>query len=292
MSHLVENNNNSTHNLAIPFYRHNPVNNELVSIIITEKTEADDFKGKLVEYNKFVYLKKEDAPKKKKHASWKDVVPIGRELIASIDNIDFAPDTVQISMKFINSKEQESVLEIFKKNKKLISLIKSISYQNNINIDTLWSSIIYKIDDKRRNDYDIKDIPSLLQYCIEEIDVLDEINENLLFKKTIMDFMKETPYKISSTICIISYIGVQYIHDLLKEALNNNINYKYSLSYTYYKKKKTDQKSFPSYIFETNSEDSTENDHSNLITFLETKAKQIGPNLLIRVFEKCKKNIT
>jgi hypothetical protein len=89
-----------------------------------------------------------------------------------------------------------------------------------------------------------------------------------------------------STIGIISNNGVENSTNLIRDVLES-ITYKYSLKYSYYKKK-NDTKTFPVYLFETSSEDSTEENHTNFIKELTDKAV----NANIHCFEKCKKSST
>ena len=279
------------HNLSIPFYKNSkPGDNESVLVIMTTENNSW-FEGHFVEYSGKVFLRKEDATKKKRVTSWNNIVPLNKEIIAKVDDIEFSNDIVKVSITYMDE-EQETILENFKKNKKLISIIKSVAFQLGENIDTIWSSIIYKIDEKRKEDYEIEDMPPLLQYCINEIEIFKEIfKDNVMFKKledTLNKFIEEKPFKIISTIGIISYDGVQNTKNLIENALNN-IPYKYSLTYSYYKKNKTDQKSFPAYIFETSSEDTKNDDHEKFISFLETQAINYGTNTLVRPFDKCKK---
>lgn len=279
-----------TDNLTIPFYKNNkPSERELVLVIFTKDSDSH-FDGHLVEYSCNAFLRKEDATKKKKVVNWDNIVPIGKEIIAQVDEIDFSVDTVKVSITYMDN-EQETVIENFKKNKKLISLVKTIGIQHSILINTIWESIIYVIDQKRREEYEIEDMPSLLQYCVDELDILTEFfNEDkifLKFKEALIKTIEEKPYKLKSIIGIISYNGVQNTIDILNKA-TEDIKYKYSLTYTYYKK---NMKSFSSYLFETFSEDSKESDHQNLIAFLEKESKTSNNNLLVNVFEKCKKNI-
>ena len=60
------------------------------------------------------------------------------------------------------------------------------------------------------------------------------------------------------------------VSNLIKNVLEG-ITYKYSLKYSYYKKK-NDTKTFPVYLFETSSEDTTEENHTSFIQNLKDKA--------------------
>jgi len=275
--------------LSISFYKNKKPNKDEIVLIIFIEERDSHFNGKLVEYSCDAFLRKEDATKKTKHIIWDKIVPIGKELIGRVDEVN-SDNSVQVSLTYMDN-DDKTIIENFNKNKKLISLVKSMGIQNSIFVNTIWESIIYIIDERRREEYEIADMPPLLQYCVDELDILTEFfNEDkifLKFKEALMKSIEEKAYKIKSIIGIISYNGVQNTIELLNKA-TKNIKYKYSLNYTYYKK---NMKSFPSYLFETFSEDSNDSDHENLISFLEKEAKSSNNNLLVCVFEKCKKNI-
>jgi hypothetical protein len=95
--------------------------------------------------------------------------------------------------------------------------------------------------------------------------------------------LEEKTFKMLSTIGIISNNGVENTTNLIRNVLEE-ITYKYSLKYSYYKKK-NDSKTFPVYLFETSSEDTTEENHSNFIQNL--KDRSVNAN--IHCFEQCKK---
>jgi len=265
----------------IPFYKHKPTNNELV-LAIFEKENDSYFEGKLLEYDSKIFLRKEDATRKKRVTSWNKIISLNKEMIVVVNNLDFGNDTIQVSIIY---EEQEKFLENCKNNKKLISIIKSVAFYTDIPINDIWSSIIYVIDDKRRGEEYDEEIPTILQYCIDNMKELKEFFKDkpifLKIEEMINKFMEEKVFKIESSIGIISYGGIENTKKLIDKSLMN-ISCKYSLTYGYYKK---GQKSFPAYIFETSSEDSNADNHENFIKCLESNANN---ELIVKAFEKSK----
>lgn len=287
-------------NLTKPFYTNKkPQANELVLVVLTEKSEeGSNFQGTLVEYLINAFLRFEDATKKKRVTSWINIVPLNKEIIARVDDINFSEDAVKISLTYMDEKDKDD--SKFKKNRTLSSLVKKIIFElnNSFTIDDviliyndIWEKIFYKIDSKRYDEYEIEEMPMLLDYCIQEIDVLKEyFSENLpfyeKFKESLNELNAEKPYKLISTIGIISSIGASSTVKLLESVLTN-IKYKYSLTYDYYKE--DGKKSFPAFVFETASNDSNEENHSSFIKMLETEGGKLNPKSFVKTFEKCKK---
>ena len=287
-------------NLTKPFYANKkPQANELVLVVLTEKSEeGSNFQGTLVEYPINAFLRFEDATKKKRVTSWINIVPLNKEIIARVDDINFSEDAVKISLTYMDEKDKDD--SKFKKNRTLSSLVKKIIFElnNSFTIDDvipiyndIWEKIFYKIDSKRYDEYEIEEMPMLLDYCIQEIDVLKEyFSENLpfyeKFKESLNELNAEKPYKLISTIGIISSIGASSTVKLLESVLTN-IKYKYSLTYDYYKE--DGKKSFPAFVFETASNDSNEENHSSFIKMLETEGGKLNPKSFVKTFEKCKK---
>jgi len=289
-------------NLTIPFYANQkPQDNELVLVVLTEiSEEGSNFQGRLVEYPVNAFLRFEDATKKKRVTSWNNIVPLNRDIIARVDNINFSDDTVQISLTYMDEKDKND--DKFKKNKSLVSLVKKIIFEMNsgFTIDEvipvfndIWKKIFYKIDLKRIEEYELDELPTLLDYCIQEIDMLETVFEEDLifhekFKESLNQLTSEKTHKLISIIGIISNGGVSNTIKLLENILVN-ITHQYSLVYDYYKEK--DKKSYPVFIFETSSVDSNEINHTAFVNNLELAASNLNSKSFIKTFQKCKKVI-
>ena len=289
-------------NLTIPFYANQkPQDNELVLVVLTEiSEEGSNFQGRLVEYPINAFLRFEDATKKKRVTSWNNIVPLNKEIIVRVDDIDFSDDTVKVSLTYMDEKDKND--EKFKKNKSLVSLVKKIIFEMNngftINevipvFNNIWEKIFYKIDLKRIDEYNTDELPTLLDYCIQEIDMIKNLFEYDLkfyekFKESLNELTLEKKHKLISIIGIISNGGVSSTIKLLENILVN-ITYKYSLVYDYYKEK--DKKSYPVFFFETASVDSNELNHTTFINNLELAAANLNPKSFIKTFQKARKVI-
>lgn len=274
--------------LTKPFYNATKPDNDEIVLVIFTKEEDSYFEGTLVEYKGKVFLRKEDATKKKRVSSWNNIVPLNVEKYAKVYDLDFASDTIQVSLTNLDD-NLTNIQEHFSKNKRLASLMVTISFQLNTNVDTIWESVIYKINDKRINyneENDENTYSNILDYIMNNIEHLKEsFDDNKVIIK-IEKMLEEKSFKMLSTIGIISNNGVENTTNLIRNVLEG-ITCKYSLKYSYYKKK-NDTKTFPAYLFETSSEDSTEENHTNFIKNLTDKA--VSAN--IHCFEKCKKSST
>jgi len=274
--------------LTKPFYNATKPDKDEIVLVIFTKEEDSYFEGTLVEYQGKVFLRKEDATKKKRVSSWNNIVPLNVEKYAKVYDLDFASDTIQVSLTHLDE-DLTNIQEHFSKNKRLVSLMVTISFQLNTNVDTIWESVIYKINEKRINfneENDENTYLNILDYIMNNIEHLKEsFDDNKVIIK-IEKMLEEKSFKMLSTIGIISNNGVENTTNLIRNILED-ITCKYSLKYSYYKKK-NDTKTFPVYLFETSSEDSTEENHTNFIKNLTDKA--INSN--IHCFEKCKKSST
>lgn len=270
--------------LTKPFYNATKPDKDEIVLVIFTKEEDSYFEGKLVEYQGKVFLRKEDATKKKRVSSWNNIVPLNVEKYAKVYDLDFSSDTIQISLKNVDE-DLTNIQEHFSKNKRLVSLLVNISFQLNTNIDTLWESVIYKINDERlklNEENDEITYSNILDYIINNIEHLKKFDDNRVIVK-LEKMLEDKQFKMLSIIGIVSNNGVENTTNLIRNILKE-ITYEYSLKYSYYKKK-NDSKTFPVYLFETSSEDSNEENHSNFIQNLKDNAV----NANIHCFEQCKK---
>jgi len=271
--------------LTKPFYNATKPDKDEIVLVIFTKEEDSYFEGTLVEYQGKVFLRKEDATKKKRVSSWNNIVPLNVEKYAKVYDLDFSSDTIQVSLTNLDD-DLTNIQEHFSKNKRLISLMVTISFQLNTNVDTIWESVIYKINEERINyneENDENTYSNILDYIMNNIEHLKKsLDDNkVIFKLEKM--LEEKSFKMLSSIGIISNNGIENTTNLIRNVLEG-ITYNYSLKYSYYKKK-NDTKTFPVYLFETSSEDTTEENHSSFIQNLKDKA--INTN--IHCFEQCKK---
>jgi hypothetical protein len=287
-------------NTPINFYNTKPTVNELVLVIFDEQDDdLSQFKGKLVEYPYKIFLTFNDIQKKKKE-KYNKAVPLNKTLVGKIT--DVSNDILQVSLFHDNSKESreeqlKKALAKFIKNKQLTSIFIGLSKVFEIKVEYLWENIMYKIDEKRREEYsenpeelwnqiitklpqennDDNNIPFLLDYCITKEDDIKSIFNELdpkfyeKFKEGIDKLINTKPYKIISKIQIISTGGVENTIDLLKKALSD-IDYDFTLKY----------EAASLMIFETNSTDSSEEDHTKLVNFIKMEGDKLNPKTYIK----------
>lgn len=248
-----------------------------IVIVIFKTYDEMNIKGKLVEYNNNVFLNYSDATRKRSVSSWKKIVPLNVPTIAKVENND--SDMIQVSLSFLtedtNSKEN---MEQFNKNNQLIKIFKKLSIIENKDMTELWKSIIYPIDKHRREEYETKDIPCLLDYCNNEQGFIESIFKESIYYDIYPKFIelldnlsKEKPYRIISKIDIVSPGGIQNTKEILTKAIQT-INFNYSLVYD----------TAPTFKFESNSIESSDDDHKNFIKFLEIEGQKLNPKTFIR----------
>ena len=264
-------------NLTIPYYKlKKPQKDEVVMVTFTEHL-ADSAECIIPEYpNCKGFLSFNDVKQKKHMTNWHKVIPLNKEMIARVEDNKFSHNMVQISLVYINNKSDTNFEEYFIRNKTLISCFKKLSYISSVDIDELWSNIVYEIDALRRSDYDVDDMPCLLNYCndeLENIKYLFDDYDNLYtsFVEFINSIYKEKPYKIISHIEIISNGSVSNTISLLKSRLEK-LDFDYTMKYM----------STPIFLFESKSIDSTIEHHTDFIKNLIDCGNNFEPKIFIR----------
>jgi translation initiation factor 2 alpha subunit (eIF-2alpha) len=248
-------------------------------VLVNFKTyEEMNIKGKLVEYNNDVFLNYSDATRKRSVSSWKKIVPLNVPTIAKVENND--SNIIQVSLSFLseNTNNKEN-MEQFNKNNQLIKIFKKLSIIESKDMTELWKSIIYPIDKHRREEYEVKDAPCLLDYCNNEQDFIESIFKDSIYYDIYPKFIelldkidsKEKPYRIISKIDIVSPGGIQNTKEILNKAIQT-INFNYYLVYD----------TAPTFKFESSSIESSDDDHKNFIKFLETEGQKLNPKTFIR----------
>jgi translation initiation factor 2 alpha subunit (eIF-2alpha) len=224
-----------------------------------------------------IFLNYSDATRKRSVSSWKKIVPLNVPTIAKVENND--SNIIQVSLSFLseNTNNKEN-MEQFNKNNQLIKIFKKLSIIENKDMTELWKSIIYPIDKHRREEYEVKDIPCLLDYCNNEQGFIESIFKESIYYDIYPKFIelldnlsKEKPYRIISKIDIVSPGGIQNTKEILTKAIQT-INFNYSLVYD----------TAPTFKFESNSIESSDDDHKNFIKFLEIEGQKLNPKTFIR----------
>ena len=264
-------------NLKCPFY-------ELLKPSIDEKVlarfdniDTSHFNGKLEEYNNPIFLKHSDATKKRSVVSWKKIVPLNKPIVVKVENNE--SDIIQVSLCYLHDDtENKKNMEQFTKNNMLISFFKTLSVIGKKDINELWKTIIYPIDKSRREEYESNDMPCLLDYCNDKRDIVKSIFENSEYYDIYTKFIElldnlsnKKSYRIITKFDIISNGGVENTINIFKKGIDT-INFEYYLRYD----------SASSFIFESNSIESSDDDHKNFIKFLEIEGQKLNPKTFIR----------
>jgi translation initiation factor 2 alpha subunit (eIF-2alpha) len=264
-------------NLECPFYELlKPSVDEVVLVTFTAYKDSH-IEGRLVEYSNEVFLNYSDATKKRSVSSWKKIVPLNKPMIAKVEDND--SDIIQVSLSYMNEDaENKDNMEQFTKNNQMISFFKKLSILGKKDMSEIWKAIIYPIDEHRREEYEPEDMPCLLDYCNDEREFVESVfneseNSDIYpkFVELLDNLSKEKPYRIVSKIEIISNGGIKNTIQLFKKA-TEGIEFDYSLRYD----------TAPTYIFESNSIESSDDHHQELIKFLETEGQKLNPKTFVR----------
>jgi translation initiation factor 2 alpha subunit (eIF-2alpha) len=225
----------------------NPIINEIVLVQFTEKYDTY-IKAKLIEYPYAAMMNYHDATKKKKVYSWNKIVPLNKNMVAKVEDIDTKSKIVQLSLAYID--EKLNLISDFDDNRLLESFIKSLCIINKYNYQYIWTNFIYFIDKIRKEYNDINnENKTIWKYFIDNIDDtlihFPDISDNV---KTLCNKkLQETSYKVITKFGIISIKGIGLIQEIFKNILTD-IDYTYTLKYD----------SAPNYIFETYLQDYNE----------------------------------
>lgn len=246
------------------YYLNNKPNiGEIVLVQFTKRNDKDNFfEAKLLEYNLNGIMIFHDATKKRRINSWNKIVPLNKNMVAQVDDID-NKNIVQLSIAYLSDNDdkedtiQEKLLINFNENKLMENFISKLCKENNYDYAYIWTTLVHHIDEQR-------DKESLWKFFTENIDDLDDwINETELSDdisnkiKEQYEKIKNTNNKIVTKFGIISTNGVNATKEFLRK--NLDLNFKYTLKY----------QSTPYYLFESWSEDSNKEDHEKFIKKLE-----------------------
>ena len=266
-----------------------PTEKELVLVIFISKNDSF-FDAELTNYLDFRGMMNfSDASRKKKIKSWSNIVPLNKKMVARVESIDIEAKIVNISIaylcEYVNGKNldpaliQEKLLEQFYTNKLLESFITTVCTVTNTNFSDIWTKLIHVIDSERRvNAANANDTNDLLGKYFQ-INFNDKIDNWCAIgkiepeiKNIIKSVFEKKNYKsingvkkITSTIKIISQEGILNIKKLF-ETCFQSINYKFTLKYL----------SAPNYIFETSTDDSSPDNHHELIKNIKIQIQSLG----------------
>ncbi len=277
------NNNNIIMEIKQYYSELDPNIDELVLVKFIKRNESF-FEAKLLEYDYSGMLNYQDATKKRKVSSWNKLIPLNRNMVAKVIEIDNKSKIVNLSLLYLDDKESESMTPdelqeklnlYFNENQVMENFIKSYCISNKIDLNELWIKLIHNLDIDRRNfNNDNDENYSLWKYFSENIDninkYIDEeiaINlKNLYEKKTLEN------KKVISRIGIISSENINQTKNLLKQVFEN-IDFEYSFKYD----------STPYYYFETFTKNISIEKHIEIVKNIETIAKTFNPIVYIKI---------
>ena len=271
----------------LQFYsKQNPHINEVVLVKFTVMKDGF-FDGVLIEYpNYTIIMTFQDATKKRRVYSWGKVVPLNKNMVAQISNLDTMTKTAQVSIAYFEDKEedyQEKLMKPFLENKLMINFIKSLCLVHKYEFNDIWTNLIHYIDTLREEyneEQEDDEIVTIWKYFCNNIDDLEEWVESTNLDKDIYTNIKEqydkkmteSPHNITTVIGIVSPGGTIHTKKLLEKVLKT-IKYNYTFKYN----------ATPNYILESSSFDSTEADHKKFIKVLETEAMKCDPKVFVKV---------
>ena len=256
--------------MELPIYRNKtPELDENVLVIFTEYKNSH-VEAELLEYNlvkgMMIY---EDATRKKKIYDWKKEIPLNKPIVAKIEEI-FNDTYVKLSMAYFDQKMdvielRKQLMKPFSENKALVTIIKRICKNNNLEFNNFWSEIMYKLNDEKK-DEDINQ--SLLEFISENIEKFNDLVKEVypeIYEKITEEFNKSINskvYKIQSKFSLTTKGSIENTKNLLKLTCDNN-NFQYTLKY----------ETTPIFVLESSSENSTIENHNQFLNYLEEHSK-------------------
>lgn len=257
-----------------------PIINENVLVIFTEYKETH-IEAELLEYcNEELPLNGimiyEDATRKKKVYDWKKIVPLKKPMVAKIEEV-FPDNYVKLSIIYFNQnldpiELNKTLMKPFLDNKIIITMIKKICRNCNLNFNEFWPNVMYKIIKEKRID-NLND--SLLDYILDNKSLFEDIikenypeNSDNIISECEKQILNKI-YKIQSKFSLIAKKSIEDTKELLRLTCENN-NWNYSLKY----------ETTPYFILESSSENSTQENHDNFLQYLEDNSKLFNINYL------------
>jgi hypothetical protein len=265
----MENSNINSNNIDFRIYSSKyPKINDSVAVVFINRNESH-FEGKLVEYGDMtVIMSYNDATKKKKVHSWNKLVPMNKPILARVEEVNAESEWIQVSIAYnqkIKEGEEEVEFKFYNDNKSLVSLINKICINNNIDFNMFWINIIHEIDKKRIEESD----ENLYEYFNNNLDYYEELvkskykNYDDIIISTHSNIVKKA-YKITSKIGIISMSGISKTQKMFQKLTDENNDWEYKIKYD----------TAPFYIIESSSNNSSIENHEDLIAKLNIISKE------------------
>lgn len=262
-----------------------PIINETVLVKFTDMKDGF-FDGILLEYPGYtIIMTFNDATKKRRVYSWSKVVPLNKNMIATVENVNSKQKTAQVSIAYFEDMEEETqgkLMKPFLENKLVINFIVSLCLVHKYDFNMIWTNLMHYIDTLRQEyneELEKEDHVTLWKYFCDNIEELEDYVEEAELEKDVYTNIKDlydkrmnvAPHNIVTKIGIISPGGTSYTKQVIKEVLKT-IKFKYTFKY----------ETTPNYIFESSSADSDENDHKKFVKLLETEANKSNPKVFVK----------
>ena len=266
-----------------------PTKGDLVLVQFTKRNDSF-FEAILLEYKCSGMMNYKDATKKRRISSWNKIIPLNKNMVARVEEVDSSSKIVQLSIAYLEvdttedltpEQIQSKLMVEFTENKIMESFIKSVCIVNSYDFNEIWTTLVYYIDSLRTesNEEESENI-SLWNYFKANLDAIDDWLDELSLDRTIGDAIKElyekrteeSICKITSRIGIISPKGVNLTKTLLEMTLSS-IPFPYTFKYD----------TAPYYSFESSSDTSSNDDHTKFIKQLELNASKMTPKVFIKL---------
>lgn len=251
-----------------------PELNENVLVMFTEYKDTH-IDAVLINYDSVnAIMLYEDSTRKKKVYDWKKVIPLNKQLVAKVEEI-YDNNFIKISTAYFEYRKDQDelakdLMKPFTENNTLIKILSKICRTNNVNFVEFWENIIYKIDKIRRED-NLND-ESLLSFITNNIDTFCELLKEHYSEKydSLFNDINKTLFnkitKLQTKIKVTSKSNVNNIKNFLDFVCNHNVNFNYTIKY----------ESTPTFIIESSSENSSMDNHNQLLNFMDENYKSFG----------------
>ena len=253
-------------------------------LAVFTKQKDGYFEAKLIDYPFEGIMNFKDATKRRRIASWNQIVPLNKEMVACIEAID--KGTILLSTAYFEDSKYKDMDEMqiqrelmipFNENKMFCKFLISLCKIHNYEFIDIWRTFIDDV--KMLYDEYMEDAEEEVSMWKYFIDNFEDFIENTKLDETIVMNMKElyekkneiVINKIASRIGIISLGGINGTKQLFTN-VTKNIKYNYSLKY----------ESAPYYMFETSSEDTSDETHYNFVKMLESESAKLSSKVFIK----------
>ena len=218
---------------SIKFYCENkPKIGEVVQVIFTSRDE-DHASGYMVEYDCNIIMTYSQATKKKKIKSLNKVVPLNKELSATLEDYDVKTNTGTVSRAYLDD-EVDYYEKIFKLNQKLYQGIFQICFKLKLDFNYLWKDKVYPFVQEHYSEYLEKynfqenEKPSYFDIFVDNMEEFKSVlNNDSVYDEICNRFERLNTNNVTNKkrIGIISNDGVQKTKNLFKMSFDSMTDY-------------------------------------------------------------------